>query len=130
VDKQVSPSIRSFLPITLTVGLLGWAGLIAVIALTSPEGGTRWALFFFSVIALTATALPMMAYMNIRFPSNPPVTSWVVVRQSIWFGVYVPTLVWLQIGRVLTLPMALLLAAGFILIEVLLRLRERSLWKS
>lgn len=130
MENRASPTVRSFLPVAVVLGILGWTGVIYVIAQTSPEGGTRWALFFFSVIALTATALPAMAYFNVRFPSNPPVTTWVVVRQSIWFGVYLPTLAWLQIGRVLTLPMALLLAAGFILIEVLLRLRERSQWKS
>jgi hypothetical protein len=53
----------------------------------------------------------------------------VIVRESIWFGVYFPTLAWLQIPRVLTLPLALLLAMAFILVEWLLRMRERSQWK-
>jgi hypothetical protein len=44
-------------------------------------------------------------------------------------GIYFPILAWLQIGRVLTPAMALLLAVGFILIEWLLRLRERAQWK-
>ena len=39
------------------------------------------------------------------------------------------TLAWLQIGRMLTLPLAVLLALGFLIIEYLLRLRERSQWK-
>jgi len=51
------------------------------------------------------------------------------VRQAIWVGIYFPTLLWLRIPRVVTLPLALLLAAGLILIEFLLRLRERSQWK-
>ena len=52
-----------------------------------------------------------------------------IVRQAIWIGIYFPTLAWLRIGRVLNLSLALLLAAGLILIELLLRLRERSQWK-
>jgi hypothetical protein len=55
-------------------------------------------------------------------------TSGVIMRQSLWVGVYGATLAWLQIGRVLTLALAVLLALGLIVIEWLLRLRERSQW--
>jgi hypothetical protein len=53
----------------------------------------------------------------------------VIVRQAVWIGIYLPVLAWLRIGRVLNLSLALLLAAGLILIEWLLRLRERNQWK-
>jgi uncharacterized membrane protein YcjF (UPF0283 family) len=53
----------------------------------------------------------------------------VILRQSLWVGIYSTTLAWLQIGRVLTLPMALVLAIGLVIIEWLMRLRERSQWK-
>jgi hypothetical protein len=52
-----------------------------------------------------------------------------VIRESIWVGLYWTTLAWLQLGRVLNLALAILLAAGFIAIEILVRLRERSQWK-
>jgi hypothetical protein len=91
--------------------------------------GPRWLFFFLSVLALTGTVLPIVAYLNIRFPSNPPPTAGVVLRQAIWVGIYIPTLAWLQIGRVLSPALALLLALGFVLIEWLLRLREKSQWK-
>jgi len=58
----------------------------------------------------------------------PSATVFVIVRQSLWMGIYLPTLLWLRIGRVVSLSLALLLAAGLILIEWLLRLRERSQW--
>ena len=47
-------------------------------------------------------------------------------RENHWVVDGTHALAWLQAGRVLTLPMAVLLAAGLILIEFLLRLRERS----
>jgi hypothetical protein len=53
----------------------------------------------------------------------------VIVRQSLWFAIYTATLIWLQIGRVLNPALAILLAIGFILIEFLLRLSEKSQWK-
>lgn len=107
----------------------GWAGLWAVMTFTEPTGGTRWLLFFAMVLALTGTALPGMAFLNWRFSSIPPASSLVVLRQALWAGIYVPTLAWLQIGRVLTPALALLIAIGLIMIEWLLRLRERSQWR-
>lgn len=109
--------------------IVGWGGLLAVILNTTPSGGTRWLFFFTAVLGLTGTALPVVAFLNRRFPSTLPATSWVIVRQAIWVGVYFPTLAWLRVGRVLTPSLALLIGLGLILIEWLLRLRERSQWE-
>jgi hypothetical protein len=109
--------------------ILGWGGLFAIVNFTEPNGGTRWAFFFFAVLALTGLALPAVAYLNRRFPSAPSPSHGVILRQATWIGIYLPTLAWLRIGRVLNVSLALLLAAGLILIEWLLRLRERSQWK-
>jgi hypothetical protein len=78
---------------------------------------------------LTGTTLPVIAFLNQRFPTNPPVNAGVIVREAIWVGIYFPTLAWLQLGQVLTPALSLLLAVGLLAIEVLLRLRERSQWK-
>jgi len=129
METHSSPRVISILPTAAILMVVGWAGLLAVITLTDPSGGTRWLLFFTSVLALTGTVLPLMAFLNRRFPSNPPPTQFVIVRQALWFGLYLPTLAWLQIGRVFTPALALLLAIGLIIIEWLLRLRERSQWK-
>lgn len=123
------PSVRSFLPTSILLMLAGWGGLVAVIFFSSPSGGTRWALFFTTVLAVTGTLLPLTAFLNQRFHSVPPAPSGAVVRQALWAGIYVATLAWLQLGRVLTPVMALLLAVGLLLIEWLLRMRERSQWK-
>jgi hypothetical protein len=80
-------------------------------------------------VAISGLALPVTAYLNKRFPSEPPVGSGVVLRQAILVGIYGDLLAWLQMGRELTFPMALFIAVGFILIEFLLRMSERSRWK-
>jgi hypothetical protein len=126
--KKPSPSVRSFIPAAIICALLGWSGLFAVTYYTEPNGGTRWAFFFCAVLGLAGLVLPFVAYLNRRFPSVPPVTHGIILRQAIWIGIYLPTLAWLRIGRVLNLPIALLLAAGLVLIEWLLRLREQSQW--
>jgi hypothetical protein len=129
MDKKLSPPVRAFLPATLLLMVLGWGGLYALLNYTTPSGGTRWVFFFAGVLALAGTSMPAVAFLNQRFPSEPPPTATVIVRQAVWFGIYLPTLAWLRIGRVLTPSMALLLAIGLVLIEWLLRLRERSQWK-
>lgn len=122
-------SITAYLPATIILMLLGWGGMVALLLMTTPNGGTRWLFFFTSVLALTGSALPLTAFLNRRFPSTPPPAPQVIVRQALWLGIYLPTLAWLQIGRVLNPALALLLAVGLILIEWLLRMRERAQWK-
>ncbi|MFM8319757.1 MAG: hypothetical protein ACKOC5_02495 [Chloroflexota bacterium] len=129
MDRFPSLPVRTFLPAAPLLNLSGWGGLYALVNYTSPSGGTRWAFFFLAVLGLTGLALPAAAYLNRRFPSAPPPNSGVIVRQAIWLGVFVSTLAWLRLGRVLNFPLALLIAAGLILIEFLLRLRERSAWR-
>lgn len=128
VTKQ-SPPVSTILPAAIIMMIIGWSGLIAVIAYTSPTGGTRWAFFFTGILAVIGTVLPVVAYLHRRFPSTPPPTTFVILRQAIWVGIYFSTLAWLRVGRVLTPFLAILLAVGFILIESLLRMRERSQWQ-
>jgi hypothetical protein len=129
MDNQASPPVSAFLPTAIILAILGWGGLFVLVTSTFPTVGPRWLFFFLSVLALTGTILPGIAFLNRRFPSSPPPAHGVILRQAIWIGIYFPTLAWLQMGRVLTLALALLLALGLILIEGLLRLRERSQWR-
>ena len=129
MDSQSSPPVRTFIPAALILALIGWGGLYALLNFTIPTVGPRWLFFFLSVLALTGTSLPIVAFLNQRFPSTPPVSSGVIVREALWIGIYFPTLAWLQLGRVLTPALIMLLAIGFIAIEILLRFRERSQWK-
>ena len=129
MDTQTSPPVRTFLTSAILFMILGWGGLYLLLTYTTPSGGARWAFFFAGVLAFTGTALPLVAFLNRRFPSIPPPSTTVVLRQALWIGIYFPTLVWLQIGRVLNPFIALLLAVGFALIEWLLRMRERSQWR-
>jgi hypothetical protein len=120
--------LRIFLPLTLALTLIGWGGLFLIVQNTLPTLGPRWLFFYLGVIALTGPAIPITYYLNKRFPSNPPVEGLVIVRQALWVGVFGSTVTWLQLGRVLTPVLALILAGVFILIEFLLRLLERSRW--
>lgn len=109
--------------------IFGWGGLFFLVMNTYPTVFPRWLFFFLLVLAVTGAALPVVAFLNRRFPGAPPATGSVVIRQATWFGLFAATAAWLQMGRVLSPVMAFLLLSGFILVEFLLRLNERSQWK-
>ena len=111
------------------LALFGWMGLTLLVHFTLPTLGPRWLFFFLLMLALSGSALPVVAFLNRRFPGPVPATGAVVVRQAVWVGIYGNVIAWLQLGRVLNPALAFFLAAGFVLIELLLRLREKSLWK-
>jgi hypothetical protein len=119
------------LGVLIAAGLMmvgGWLGLYQLVTNTLPRVGPRWAFFMLLFLAVTGTVLPFVRYLNVRFTpvqvELPP--GGVLVRQSIWVGLFVVTCAWLQIPRVLTLPIAFFLALAFIVIEVFLRSRETA----
>ena len=120
--------ISTFLPLSLVLTIVGMGGLLLIIQSTVPTLGPRWLFFFLGVLALTGPAIPLVYFLNKRFPSDPPVEGMVILRQALWVGVFGSTVAWLQLGRVLTPGLAVILAGVFVLIEFLLRLFERSRW--
>ena len=130
MKSNSSPRVIKFLPAAFLLSIIGWGGLVALIISTLPTVGPRWLFFFLCVLAITGTTMPLTAFLNRRFPSTPPPSNMVIVRQALWFAVYVSTLIWLQMGRVLNPALAVLLVIGLGLIEFLLRLSEKSQWKA
>jgi drug/metabolite transporter (DMT)-like permease len=122
-----APSHPSFSLIVAAVVLAfaGWAGVVYLATQTLPTVGPQWMFFAVWLMALTGTAIPFVHYLNRRFAHGlPPDT--VMLRQSIWVGIFGATCAWLQLGRALTWASALLLAAALVAIEGFLILRERS----
>jgi len=130
MSSNTAPRVANFLPASILLFVIGWGGLITLIIATLPTVGPRWLFFFLCVLAVTGTMMPLTAFLNRRFPSTPPPMPMVIVRQALWFAVYISTLIWLQMGRVLNPALAILLAIGLGLIEFLLRLSEKSQWKA
>jgi hypothetical protein len=105
----------------------GWLGLYQLVTTSLPRiGGPLWLFFILLHIAVTGTTLPFVRYFNVRFTpidADPP-PGGVIVRQSVWVGLFVVACAWLQIPRVLSWPVAFFLALVFIVLEVFLRSRE------
>lgn len=111
------------------LSLFGLGGLAVLIATTLPTHGPRWLFFFLLLSALSGLALPVAYFLNLRFQTTPPADGSSVLREAMLVGIYGCIIAWLQLGRVLTTPLAIILGLGFFLIEFLLRVREISLWK-
>ena len=119
-------TFRSYLVSTLALILIGWGGIAALFFYSLPFVWSRWGFFVLGIMALTGTALPVVYFFHRRFPTEPPAESNVIVRQSLWVGVYASTLAWLQLGRLVTLYVILGLAGGLIAMEYFIRIREKA----
>jgi hypothetical protein len=122
----------SFSNVILISGILfgtGALGLLIIIFGTLPTLGPRWIFFFLITILLAGLSLPVIHFLHRRFPSDTPVNMNILLRQSLWVGIYIDLLAWLQLGRALNTVRAVFIAIGLLVIEFLLRLRERSEFK-
>jgi hypothetical protein len=124
-----SPTFKAFLPTIVVLVIIGWGGIIILLNATEPTVWPRWLFFLLVVVAFTGITLPAAVYLNHRFPSKPPASARVMVRQALWVGVFAATLFWLNYGQVLSFSLAVIFFVGFTAIEIFLRLWERSQWR-
>jgi uncharacterized membrane protein YhaH (DUF805 family) len=126
---------RSYLPpfgklflTSLILGLIGLAGLVFVIFFSEPTLGPRWLFFFFLTLFCSGIALPAAYIVQRRLAKqNVPVN--VLLREAILFSIFIDLCAWLQLGRIISNLIILILAAGFILLEVFLRMAEKATFK-
>ena len=125
-SDKIPPDHVGVLVAGVIMMLGGWAGIYQVVTTTLPRVGPRWLFFLLLQLAVTGTVLPFVRYLNVRFTpidvDLPP--GGVLVRQSIWIGLFAMVCIWLQMPRVLNLPIAFFLGLVFVVIEVFLRSRE------
>ena len=125
------PAARQYISSSLFLMAAGWGGLILLIFVFQlpPVVWARWGFFALWFTALSGTALPIVYFLNLRFPSSPPAEPGSLVRQSLWVGTYGCVVAWLQLGGVMAFWIWIGLAGGLIAVEYLIRLRERSRWR-
>jgi len=126
---------RSFVPpfgkifmTSLILSLLGIGGLIFIIIFSEPTLGPRWLFFFFLTLCATGLSLPVM-YIVQRRVAKQYVPVSVLLREAIFFSIFIDIITWLQLGRIISNLMILILAAGFILLEIFLRMAEKATFK-
>jgi len=129
MENRPNSSFRPYIASSIILFIIGWGGSAFSVFMLTPTVWARWIFFFGSTLGVTSLALPVTWFLNLRFPSNPLVGAPVIMRQSIWFGVYVALLTWLQQERLVTIWTGLGLAAGLIAIEYFVRMRENARWQ-
>lgn len=127
--RKMPPDHTGVLVAGLGMMVVGWGGLYWLIKTQAVGLGPEiWLFFLLLHLAIVGTVTPVIRYAHARFTpldsDLPP--GGVIVRQSVWVGLYVVICAWLQIPRLLSLPMAFFLALVFVVLEVFLRFRELS----
>ena len=128
MKKPLLPPLSKVFTAAFLLTLIGTIGLLFLFFFTVPTLGPRWLLFFFLTLVASGCALPLV-YVFQRRIATQPVSVGVLIREAIWFGIFADLITWLQMGRVLNSLIALFLLGGFIVMEVLLRLSETSIFK-
>jgi hypothetical protein len=129
-DDSSSPTLPTHTGIVMAailMAVVGWGGLWLLITTTLPTAFPRWLFFVFLYLAVTGTVLPFVRFLNLRFAHADSLpSSGVILRQSVWVGLFVAACAWLQIPRVLNPVIAVFLAISLVVIEVFLRVREQD----
>jgi hypothetical protein len=82
------PSFSNVFFTALIATGIGWIGLILVVFLTLPDLGPRWLFFFLVTLAAAGPALPVVYFLNLRFPNTPPADAPTLIRQALMVGAY------------------------------------------
>jgi hypothetical protein len=123
---SAAPEYRNGLTLAACViAAMGWGMFIFLTFLSVPSTPMRWLFFAAWFTALTGTAIPFAHYLNKRFARAVPPNG-VLLRQSIWAGLFGGACAWLQLGRALNWVSFFLVAAALAAIEAFLILRDRS----
>ena len=125
--KKQEITLGKVLPVGLILTAAGGAGLLLVLFHMQHFLGPRWLLFFFVSLLACGVSLPIITMIQLRF-SKKNLTEGVLLRETILFSAYVDLLLWLQLGRVLSNLIMLLLGMGFVLLEIFLRISERAVF--
>ena len=120
------PSFRKVILTGIGLGVIGIGGIIFLIYFTKPTLQFRWLFFFLSLIGLSGFSLPILSLVHKRFSPPESMSENVLLREAIMIGFFGNLVAWLMIGDMLTFALFLLLVAGMVTIEYLIRLTEKT----
>ena len=127
--KSYLPPFGKIFTTSLMLCILGLGGLAFILIALEPTLWPRWLFYFFMTMAGTGVALPA-AYVIQRRLAKQYVPARVLIREGLFFGIYLDLLAWLQIGRIASNLVIFLLAGGMILLELFLRMAEKATFRA
>ena len=127
---KFKPGNKRWMIYSISIALMSWAGLWSIIQSTV-NVITKTLFLFLLFSAITSTIMPAAAYLNTRFgtPSSKRIYQMRFIRQSVWGGLFIVGVAWLQMQRVLGVTLGFILLSVFILIETFLITRESPVEK-
>ena len=100
------------------LGVAGWGLMAVLIAWVYPVLWARWLFFAGLIMGVAGPALLGLLFLHaLRYPEGLRVLPGTLVRQSLEIGALAAFLVWLQWGRLLTLPLAAIGYLVFLALE-------------
>ena len=127
--KSYLPPFGKIFITSLLLSIMGLGGLAFIFIALEPTLWPRWMFYFFLTMAGTGLALPA-AYIIQRRLAKQYVPARILIREGLFFGIYLDLLAWLQIGRTASNLVIFLLAGGMILLEVFLRMAEKATFRA
>ncbi|MDP2964543.1 MAG: hypothetical protein Q8N39_00740 [Pelolinea sp.] len=127
--KSYLPPFGKIFITSLLLSIMGLGGLAFIFIALEPTLWPRWMFYLFLTMAGTGLALPA-AYIIQRRLAKQYVPARVLIREGLFFGIYLDLLAWLQIGRITSNLVIFFLAGGMILLEVFLRMAEKATFRA
>ena len=78
------------------------------------------------LVSVVGLMLPVANFLNKRFSQGETSSSLVVLRQAMWVAIWASFCMWLQINRAFGWGVAILVAAVFFVLEVMLQVRTKA----
>ncbi len=127
--KYKVPAFGKIFLTSLILAALGLGGLAFIFFTLEPTLGPRWLFFFFLTLAGTGLGLPFVYILQRRI-ARQYVPAKVLIREALLIGIFADVLAWLQIGRIASELVVLLLAGGLVLVEIFLRMAEKATFRA
>ncbi len=118
VVRRPTDARKGLLWVGLGLTVVGWSLMAALMAWVYPVLWARWLFFAGLIMGVAGPALWGLLFLHaLRYPQGLQVLPGTLVRQSLEIGALAAFLVWLQWGRLLTLPLAAIGYLVFLALE-------------
>jgi hypothetical protein len=128
-QKTFLPPFSKIFTTSLLLSIIGLSGLAFIFFSLEPTLWPRWLFYFFLTLTGTGLALPVV-YLIQRRLAKQYVPARILIREGLFFGIFLDLLAWLQIGRIASNLVIFLLAGGMILLEIFLRMAEKATFRA